>query len=131
MSLDDADKFFKEMLGRETQFIVFLEPEEAIDTAKKIIELMGNDVGIWIPFNADGMVNEDDTAISKEEAKKYIEEYGDEGGVKVYRRCLDFYEERDDEETIERSSIERSLWLETYCRIGEEANTGIDVLEWG
>ena len=127
MSLDDADRFFKEMLGKETQFIVFLEPEEAINTAKKMIDLMGDNVGIWIPFNADGTVKKEDTAVSKEEAKKYINKYGDEGGVKIYRRCLDFCGGGG----TDKEGMDRSMWLETYCRVGEGANTGIDLLEWG
>ena len=126
MSLDDADKFFKERAGKEKQFAIFLEPEEAINTAKKMIDLIGDDAGIQIPFKADGAINEDGIAVSKEEAKKYIDKYCD---VKagVYRRCLDFYEGgRTDEE-----GIGRSLWIETYCRVGEGANNGIDLLEWG
>lgn len=130
MTLVDADRFFNEQIGKERQFAIFLEPDEAISTAKEMIDIMGDDVVIWIPINADGTVVKDGRAMSKEEAKKYIGKYyGEEDGVKVYQRCLDFCKSRREDEDEE--GVGRSMWLETYSRVVEEVTNRIDLLEWG
>ena len=127
MSLDDADKFFNERIGKERQFAIFLEPGEAINTAKKMIDLIGDNVVIWTPLNDDGTVKKDGTVVSKEEAKKYIDKYyGVEDGEKIYQRCLDFCESG----RIDKEGIGRSIWIETYCRVGEEVTNRIDLFGW-
>jgi hypothetical protein len=99
---------------------VFLESEEAVDTAKKMIDLAGDNVKILAPLNEDGTVNEDDATMSKEEAKGYVEKYdGEVGGV--CQRCLDLYEEGADG---------RSMWIETYKRVVGSYDA-VDILSWG
>ena len=128
MGLDDADKFFGKCISEEKQFAIFLEPDDAISAAKTIIDLMDNDGEIWMSLTADGTFADEDKAVSKEEAKNYIDEYySNKDGKTTYRRALDFYKNR----TGETNAMARSMWLETYRRVDGDATTSIDVLEWG
>ena len=121
MSLDDAYTFFRGTLGDTTDITVFLEPKEAVDTAKKMIELAGGEVKITLPFDDKGEVNKDKVVVNEEEAKKYVEKYDGEEVGGICQRCLDFYEE---------GTAGQTLWIETYERV-KGGYDAVDVLTWG
>ena len=127
MSLDEADTFFREAIGAKMSAAVFLDPKEAIDTVKEMIAiaLAGDKVEIIIPFDENGAVNEDNEAVSKEDAEKYVEKYDVEesGGIGgIYQRCLYFCSDKE-------KLLGRTLWLETYKRVAGDYDA-VDMLTW-
>lgn len=121
MSLKEADQFFQETIKKGKEFAVFSEPNEAIDAAKQMIDLVGNNVKITIPFLENGTINEINAPISKEVAKQYISNYDGEDGGGVYQRSIDF---------SKKETPGRSMWIETYKRIGGSYDA-VDILSWG
>jgi hypothetical protein len=126
MSLDEAYTFFRGTMGETTNITVFLDPKEAVDTAKKMIELAGGEVKITIPFDDDGEVNEDDVVVNEKEAKKYVEKYDGEEVGGICQRYLDFY-------SGEEGTMGKTLSVETYERVGGDyaEYDAVHVLMWG
>ena len=126
MSLNEADTFFQEATGTKADATVFFARESAVDTTKEIIAIAlageGDKVKITFPLDEDGMANEDNVAVSKEDAEKYIEKYKDEEFEGIYQRCLDFYSDKE-------NRAGRTLWLETYER-AEGCYDAAHVLTW-
>ena len=121
MSLEEADKFFQKSIRRGEEFAIFLDPNDAIMAAKRMIDFMKNDIKIIIPFLENGAVNMVDMPVDKKAAKRYIENYGNENkeGM-IYQRILDF---------SEKKGNGRGMWLETYKREDGSYDT-IDILTW-
>lgn len=110
MSFENVESFLEELVKKDHTLIAFVDIDDAIETAKNIVDLIECDE-IRIQETCD-------KPISKEDAKKYIDGYRET--TSVSSRRLDFYNRKTNEIG--------SLYLETYNSV--DFDDYIDILTW-